>query len=336
LKNLFTKALATFAFGVAFAAQGYAQTKELVVAAYGGAYTDALKKSVATFEAENNVKVKFIPASGADGIAKAKAREVDVVHADPAWAARGEALGLFEKLDSKLVPNLENVYARAKLSEYSVATNFGQYGIAYDPDALKQPPTSWYDLLDPRYKGRVTTAGFDDANVELLVLFAKLNGGDEDHIDVGFQKMAQLGANVSVFYSQHPQLLDLFRSGDVVMARWLRGRVDWARQKGVNLAFAVPKEGAIALVSTVHVVKGRQNIPLAEKFVNFLLGKENQVHYARDLGYTPARKDLDPQSMPTSIPYGEDVIANLRLADWKKITPKLDVWKERWNKEVVH
>lgn len=312
-----------------------AQTRELVVAAFGGAYTDALKKNISTFEKANNVKVAFVPASGADALAKAAGREVDVIHADLAWGLRGEARGLFEKLNPAVVSNLGALYPKARFSEYGVITNFGQYGIAYNPKLVNATPTSWFDLFKPEYKGRVTTTGFDAANIELLVLFAKLNGGSEDNIDPGFKKMAELGRNISVFYSQHPQLLDLFRSGDVVMARWLRGRVDWANEKGVEVKFAVPKEGALALVSTVHVVKGRPNTELAMKFVNHLLGKESQIEYAKALGYTPSRADLDLKSQGLNVPYGQDVIDALVMADWRKITPKMDAWKERWDKEIA-
>ena len=318
----------------AVATNATAQTKELVVAAFGGAYTDALKKNLASFEKANNAKVIFVPASGADGLAKAAGREVDVIHADMAWGLRGEARGLFEKLDPAAIPNLPTLYPKARFSDYGVITNFGQYGIAYNPKLVNPAPTSWFDLFKPEYKGRVTTTGFDAANIELLVLFAKLNGGSEDNIEPGFKKMAELSRSISVFYSQHPQLLDLFRSDEVVMARWLRGRVDWANEKGVGIKFAVPKEGALALVSTVHVVKGRPNKDLALKFVNHLLGKESQAEYARSLGYTPARADLDLKTQGITVPYGPDVINSLVMADWRKVTPKMDAWKERWDKEI--
>ena len=320
----------------AIAATGaMAQPKELVVAAFGGAYTDALKKHMGAFEAANNVKVRFLPASGAEAISKARGKEVDVIHADFAWAFRGEAQGLFEKLDPAVIPNLATVYPRARFSDYGVVTNFGEYGIAYNKKLVTKPPTSWSDMLDPQYKGRVSTAGFDAANAEMLVMFAKANGGSEDNIDPGFKKMAEMSKNITVFYSQHPQLLDLFRSGEVVMARWLRGRVKWANEKDVtDVQFAVPKEGAIALASTVHVVKGRQNTQLAMKFINYLLSKECQVEYARDLGYTPSRSDLDLKAQNINVPYGNEMINSLIIGDWRKITPKLDSWKERWDKEI--
>jgi putative spermidine/putrescine transport system substrate-binding protein len=327
--------LVIFALCVVTASTAIAQTKELVVAAFGGAYTEALKKNIAGFEAANNVKVRFVPVSGAEALAKAKAGEVDVIHADFAWGFRGEAQGLFEKLDPAIVTNLDSLFLKARFSDYGVITNFGQYGIAYNPKLVTPPPTSWFDMFKPQYKGKVTTAQFDDANVELLVLFAKLNGGSEDNIDPGFKKMAELSRNIDVFYSQHPQLLDLFRSEDIVMARWLRGRVTWANSKGVDLKFAVPKEGALGLVSTVHVVKGRPNKVLALKFVNYLLGKECEIEYARALGYTPSRADLDLHSLNIDVPYGAQVINTLRIADWRKITPKLGEWKERWDKEIA-
>jgi putative spermidine/putrescine transport system substrate-binding protein len=320
---------------IAAVASAFAQPRELVVSAFGGAYTDALKKNIASFEKENNAKIVFVPASGADAVAKAAAREVDVIHADLAWGFRGEARGLFEKLNPAVVTNLGALFSKARFTEYGVITNFGEYGIAYNPKLVSPAPTSWYDLLKPTYKGRVTTAGFDAANAELLVLFAKLNGGNEDNIDPGFKKMAELSRSISVFYSQHPQLLDLFRSEDVVMARWLRGRVDWANEKGVDVKFAVPKEGALALVSTVHVVKGRPNTDLAMKFVNHLLAKESQIEYARSLGYMPSRSDLDLKGQGITVPYGQQAVDGLLMADWRKITPKLDSWKERWDKEIA-
>ncbi len=327
------KILAAIALSLAAIAPANAQTKELVVAAFGGAYTDALKKNMAGFEKENDVKVTFVPASGADGLAKAMAKEVDVVHADMAWAYRGEAQGAFEKLDPALVSNLEKLFPKARFSDYGVITNFGQYGIAYDPEAVNPPPTSWLDLWKPEYEGAVTTAGFDAANVELLVLMAKLNGGSEDNIDPGFAKMAEFGKHVTVFYNQHAQLLDLFRNKEVVMARWLRGRVDWANKQGAALKFAVPTEGAIGLVSTVHVVKGSTNTELAMKFINHLLSEESQKTYATDLGYTPARAGLDLSDV--DVPYGDKVVDALLISDWRKIVPQMDAWKERWEKEVV-
>ncbi|WP_286293766.1 ABC transporter substrate-binding protein [Aminobacter sp. SS-2016] len=328
-----SRILTAIAVTLATTMTAHAQPRELVVAAFGGAYTDALKKNIATFEKENDATVTFVPASGADGLAKAMAKEVDVIHADMAWAYRGEAQGAFEKLDPAVVTNLANLFPKARFSDYGVVTNFGQYGIAYNPTLVNPAPASWLDLWKPEYEDQVTTAGFDAANVELLVLMAKLNGGSEDNIDPGFAKVAELSKHVTVFYNQHAQLLDLFRNEEVAMARWLRGRVDWANKQGVALKFAVPSEGAIGLVSTVHVVKDRPNKDLAMKFVNYVLSETSQKTYAGDLGYTPARAGLDLAGI--DVPYGEDVVNALLISDWKKIVPQMDAWKERWEKEIV-
>lgn len=311
----------------------FAQQKELVVAAFGGAYTDTVRKTIGAFESANGVKIAFVPASGADGLAKAMAKQVDVMHGDLAWAYRGVAQDAFEKLDPAIVTNLSALHPKARFSEYGVVTNFGEYGIAYDPSQVKAAPTSWLDLWKPEFKGAVSTTGYDAANIELIVLMAKLNGGNEDNIDPGFRKMAELGKQISVFYSQHPQLLDLFRTKEIVMARWLRGRVDWANKQGVALKFVAPKEGAIALVSTVHVVKGRPQTELAQKFVNHLLSADSQKLYAADLGYTPSRRGLDLTGI--DVPYSDAMIDSLLMSDWAKIVPKMDAWKERWEKEVV-
>lgn len=320
---------------LAIVAPAAAQT-ELVVAVYGGAYTEALQRSaaVADFEKANDAKITWVPASGADGLAKAMAGEVDVIHADLLWAARGELQNAFVKLDPNLIPNLAELHPKARFSEYGVATNFGDYGIVYNTEAVKTPPTSWLDLGNPEFQDQVNIATFDAANAELLILLAELNGGGIDKIDPGFTKAAELARNSGVLTRDNAQILDLLRNEDVVMTRWIRGRVAWAHSQGVsNVAFAAPKEGTLGLVSTVHVVAKRPHPELAMKFINALLSKENQRIYAEKLGYTPARTDVDLNGI--DVPSGIEFINSLRLSDWNRVAPKMDEWGERWEKEVV-
>ena len=70
-------------------------------------------------------------------------------------------LGLLEKLDKSKMPNTEFVMDKLKKNtfdpngEYSVVYTWGMTGIIYNKKYVKTAPTSWQDLWNPVYKGRV-------------------------------------------------------------------------------------------------------------------------------------------------------------------------------------
>lgn len=335
-EGLVRRALLLFAamalFGVP---SGFAQApQELIVATYGGAYEALVRQGVAEFERATNSKVIFVAASGAPALAKARNREVDVVHLDLAWGTRGESEGLFERLQPELIPNLQVLFDEAKRSPYTVATNFGAFGIAYNPKSVARP-TSWLDLWKPEYKGKVSARSFADETINLLVLMAKLQGGDEKRIDPGFKKMAELGKNIDVWYTAHPQALTLFKTEQISLAVWTNARASWAKKEGANVEFVIPKEGAFPVVSTVHVVKGRRT-ELGMRFINHLLGQTSQRAIAEGLEYAPVNRTVDISAdIKARVPYGSAGISKLVFSDWGQIIPQMDRWAERWQKEVV-
>ena len=91
------------------------ETRELRVLSFGGAYDEALAEDLAAFEEENNCKVIFVNASGADTLVKIRNNECDVIFSDPIYSMRGYKEGLFAKIDATNVPNVDNIYDIAKM-----------------------------------------------------------------------------------------------------------------------------------------------------------------------------------------------------------------------------
>jgi putative spermidine/putrescine transport system substrate-binding protein len=282
------------------------------------------------------VEVQFIPEAGADALVKARAHVVDVVFGDPIFSFTGEVQDLWEELDEKSIPNLKHLYDFGRLSEYTIITDFGVYGIAYNPKFIKKPPTSWLDLWNPEYKGKVTMRSFRPDTIELMILMAKMNGGDERHIDPGFKKMSELGDNVRVWWHGHSECLLLFKNEDVWLSVWTNGRTAWAKREGANVEFVIPKEGGSAMISTVNVVKGGKNVELAKKFVNWRLSDQPQRRLAEVAGYTPIRKGVILEPEAAKIMPAIEEIESLQVSDWRYILTVWDEWSERWNMEIVH
>lgn len=309
--------------------------KQLIVTSFGGAYDDVLKADAKAFEDRYGVKLVIVPSSGAQNLVRARNHEVDVIHSDPIFSLRAEKEGLFEKLDERYVPNLKRVYSVARYSDYTVAVNLGAYVIAYNPTYVVKP-TSWNDLANPKYKGLLGLRGFRPENVELIVLFSKMAGGDERHPDAGFAKMKQIAGNVHTWIDTHAQMLELFKSKEIWLSIWTDGRINWAHGEGATVRAAIPKEGFFALVTTVNVVKGRPNSELAQRYVNYLLDPGPQVRMARMLGYSPTNRDVKlPPDVQQRLIIGPQTINSVRVADWKYLVTVYDQWNERWQKEIV-
>ncbi|MCG6183471.1 extracellular solute-binding protein, partial [Anoxybacillus sp. LAT_26] len=70
-------------------------------------------------------------------------------------------LGLLEELNKENIPNLKNIVSTFQTppfdpgSKYSIVYTWGITGIAYNKKYVKEPITSWQDLWNPAYKGRV-------------------------------------------------------------------------------------------------------------------------------------------------------------------------------------
>lgn len=323
--------------GIAITTAGVqAQQTELILSGFGGAYDEAMTESVKSFEAENNVKVTIVPGSGANNIARVRNKEIDVIVSDPVFALRMEAEGAFANFDPALVPNLATLHPKAVFSDAVIAANFGAYVLAYNPDVISPPPESWYDLSKPEYQGRISLRGFRPENIELMVLFAKLAGGDERNLEAGWAEMAKIAANIDVWIAGHAEHLELYRNDEISMSMWTDGRIAWARdEEGANVQASIPKEGFFPLVSTLSIIAGRPNEELAQKLVNHLLSPDSGIRMADQLGYFPTNTaTVLPPEIQARLLLTPENVDDLQIADWKYIVTVYDEMQTRWEREI--
>jgi putative spermidine/putrescine transport system substrate-binding protein len=170
-----------------------------------------------------------------------------------------------------------------------------------------------------------------------MVWKAKQFGGDERNIDAGFKAMGELAKNVNSFPTTSSSMLQLFQSKDVALGVWTPSRCIWARGEGVNIQFALPKEGAFLMVTTVNVSKNSPVLDLAYAYVNMELGVNAQANIGTDMLFFPMNKDayskLSTETV-RSLYFTPDNVNQAHMADWEYIESVYPVWSERWEKEV--
>lgn len=322
-----------------------AAERTLYLGAYGGS-TEKLMMEVILppWQKANNAKVVYVPGNSTKTLAKLQAQrqeqELDVVFLDDGPMYQAIALGLCAPIKDAAIFN--DIYDIAKMNtDKAVGIGFVATGLAYNKEAFKKngwaAPTSWTDLADPKYKGKLVVPPITNTyGLHALIMTARLNGGGEKNIDPGFKAFVdKIGPNVLTFEPSSGKMSELFQNGEIALSVWGSGRLKSLADTGFPGGFVYPKEGGVALmVATCPVVDS--DVPdLAQSLIQYLLTPEVQQHIAKTKGWGPTNtKTKLSKTLGDSLPYGPKKINALNAVNWDIINPARAAWTKRWTREV--
>ena len=339
-------ASAVIAFGFACATAGQARADSLTVAYYGGSWGDEIKKCIiAPFTAETGVQVEAEP--GVSSVTLAKLRQqkghpaIDVAWMDGGISEIAAGEGLVAPIDPKAVPNVANmipegVYKRADGTIFALSTGFYALGIAYNVKDVKPAPASWRDLWNPAYAGAVTLPSPSNAmGVPLLIALSKTFGGTGADVQPALDKLKQL--KVLAYFDTSGGADNEFQSGDAEIGAHYAQAVWAMSDKGLPVAYAVPKEGALGGDIRVHVVAGTPRMADAQRFVNEAVSKDAATCMAEALYVGPAAKGITlSEKARQRLPWGADgSVANLALTDWATVNAERARITQEFNRVVA-
>ncbi len=330
---------------VLLASGAQAAERILYLGAYGGS-TEKLMMDVILppWEKANNAKVVYVPGNSTSTLAKLQAQkgnqELDLVFLDDGPMYQAIALGFCAPIKDAAI--FRDVYDIAKLNtDKAVGVGFVSTGLAYDKETFEKngwaAPTSWNDLTDPKYKGKVVVPPISNTyGLHGLIMMARLRGGDENNIDPGFKAFVEeVGPNVLTYEPSSGKMSELFQNREAVISVWGDGRLKSLASTGFPGGFVRPKEGGVALMVASCPVVGSDVPDLAQSLLQYLLTSENQLHIAKVKGWGPTNKKtkLTPEEANGMV-YGPDDVAKLNSVDWDVINPARAAWTKRWAREV--
>lgn len=243
--------------------------------------------------------------------------------------------GLLEPLDATKVPNLTHILPNLR-SEFYAPHIYSPQVIIYNPDKIKEPPKTFADLLDPKYKGRV---GVGDINYFYIMMAASLAAaGDVNKVDTdGAREMAmKLNGNGLRLYPSTDSIGAGIKSGEIdVGIMWLARVIMW-QNAGIPVKASFPAEGCVLYMSGMVVPKNAANKPAAYAYLNAMLEPSAQRMFAEKMGYLPTvdnapleGKVAEQLAMPTPAPKliapDYTIVGKLQGATsewWKKNTQK--------------
>ncbi|MDE2136431.1 MAG: polyamine ABC transporter substrate-binding protein [Gammaproteobacteria bacterium] len=246
----------------------------------------------------------------------------DVVVPSGAFLERQIQADIYQKLDKAELPNLKNVdpdVARAEAlydpgNQYSVDYMWITSGVGYNVAEIGKrfpaaPLDSWRMVFDPKVVARFADCGVSilDAPSEVVatvLLYLGRNPSSNSPADLKAAEAVLKAMRPYVRYVDSSRYIDNLANGDLCLAMGWSGDVKQAHDraqeagKGVNLAYSIPQEGAIANYDVMAIPADAPHVRNAHLFINFLLRPDiaarnsNLIKYANAV--SPAIQPLDP------------------------------------------
>jgi putative spermidine/putrescine transport system substrate-binding protein len=189
-------------------------------------------------------------------------------------------------------------------------------------------------MWSPESRGKVTMFDYD---TRMLVIAARLNGGDEHNIDPGFKVWADNAENFRALVDSNDAVKNLLVSGDAWYAPWFSSLATVWIKEGAPLAFAVPEEGAIAFPIYLTIVNGSTDAQkkVCSDLLNTLLtpenaGKYGELTYGIPVVEGASMTDEQKNSPTLNLEMAEKSV----LPDYGYIAKMSPEWRQRWDREV--
>jgi len=313
------------------------QAKQRIVNVYN--WSDYIDPAVLEdFTRETGIKVKYDTFDSNDMLETkllAGRTGYDVVVPTAYFLARQIKAGVFQKLDKSKLPNLKNAWddIAARLAvydpgnQYAVNYMWGTTGIGYNARKAREvlgaegTIDSWDVVFKPD-----AIAKFKDCGVHVLdaaddvfaaaLAYLKLDPNTKEQVDL--EKAADLLTKIRPFVRKFhsSEYLNALASGEICLVLGYSGDVKQAQKRavesksGIEIAYAIPKEGAQLWFDNLAIPKDAKNVAEAHALIDYLLRPDvaaknsNVISYAN--GNAASRALIDKAIIEDKTVYPDD------------------------------
>jgi iron(III) transport system substrate-binding protein len=188
---------------------------------------------------------------------------------DPGHYARLAPEGKFEKYVPENSSKISEVFRNIDPNGFFHTTSAGQVVLSYNTSKVKaeEAPKSWKDLLDPKWKGKVSTGhpAFSGYVGTWVYAMKKM---------YGWKYFEQLEKNKPQIGRSINDTVTALNAGERQVAAGADGSTLFSAARGNPLAVNYPTDGSVLIVAPSAIVKGTKHPNAARLFMEFLMSPE--------------------------------------------------------------
>ena len=329
---------------VCLGGQALAQSRDLNIVSWGGAYQDGQKEVF--FKPFNATGTKLTDESwdGGLGVLRTKIKggnnTWDVVQVEADELEVGCDEGLYEMLDASKIGGAGR-YLPGAVHACGVGAIIYNLILAYDGDKLKTAPSSWSDFFDTKkYPGKRSIRNGAKWNLEVALIADGVSSKEvykvlrtPEGLERAFKKLDTIKGDL-VFWKSGAQPPQMLAAGDVVMTTAYNGRITAANEKDKKNFRMVWKDTPYTMDSWV-IMKGTAQKANAEKLLEYLGRPENQAKLPKYVRYGVTAAAAGPmidKSLLSDLPTNPDNLKQAFAEDVKFWIDNGDKLAERWTR----
>ena len=285
--------------------------------------------TLAEFESTTGIKTKydvFDSNETLEGKLLAGHTGYDVVVPSNHFLGKQIKAGAFQKLDKSQLPNYKNLDPELLKrlekndpgNQYAVPYLWGTNGIGYNVEKVKaalgvDTIDSWAVLFEPENIKKLQKCGvaFLDSADEMMPAVLNYMGRNPNSTDEKDYKDAEaklLKVRPYVTYFNSSKYISDLANGEICVSAGFSGDVFQAKSraeeagKGVNIAYAIPKEGGNLWFDMLAIPADAPDVKAAHAFINYILKPEVIAKVSDEVGYAnpnPASGELMDQDIRT-------------------------------------
>jgi spermidine/putrescine transport system substrate-binding protein len=220
------------------------------------------------------------------------------------------------ELDHSKLPNFQK-YAGAAYknptfdpgNKFTIAWQAGLTGLAYNPKLTKRPITSFQDLFDPKFKGKITMFG-DNTDFPTLTMIGlgidPAKSTEEDWKRTA-EKMKELRPQIREFIDNAGEA-EVLQSGNAWISMAYSGDIFILNNSGApDIKFVVPKEGAVLWQDNMAIPKGAKHPLDAITYMDYVYRPDVATMLTEYIAYiTPVPSVKDRLQAKVAKASGED------------------------------
>ena len=234
---------------------------------------------------------------------------------------RLKADGRFEKYVPENTPKISESFRNVDPDGFYHTSAAGQVVLTYNFSKVKaeDAPKKWTDLLDPKWKGKVSTGhpGFSGYVGAWVLTMKKL---------YGWKYFEQLEKNKPQIGRSINDTVTALNSGERLVAAGADGSTLFSALRGNPLAVIYPTDGSVLIVSPSAIMKGTKHPNAARLFMEYLYTVEAAEISVKHFGI-PMRDEVAPAK--GAMPIGMVKTLRPTVAEAEKGIPEvIEEWRD--------
>ena len=326
--------LCTMLLSAAFTAPAFAASDVVTIYAADGLHDGKgswFETQFDAFTKATGVKVQYVEA-GSGGVVERVAKEksnpqADVLVTLPPFIQRAEAEALLQPFKPAAADQIDGGDDHYQ----PLVNNFQNF--IYNGATLKEPPKTFGELLDPKFKGKIQYSTPGQAGDGTAVMLQVIHAFGSK--DAAFDYLKKLQDNNVGPSSSTGKLTALVNKGELLVANGdlqmnLSQMTDNPNIKLFWPAGPNGERSAMPLPYYVGLVAGAPDAENGKKLIEFLLSKEAQATVSSVALGVPVRKDVTPTDANFAKLHDAMQGVTIWTPDWAQVLKDLPADVSRW------